>query len=160
MPGPYDYIGNLPQLQGQQGQGAMAPGMTPGIAPQGQPIMDPTLMAQLLGTQGDLRQISRLEKQLEEARALRDTAMPQGRQAGRVYVAPNPLESIGAMMKMARGYRDERDIQRGVRNPGYGPGVTTTPQPEYSKEGIDQIEKRVGESERRIGEEWAKGRRY
>lgn len=60
----------------------------------------PEVLVGLLGTQGDVRDLSALEKQLEQANALRnDWSMPEGRSSGRVYTAANPLEFIGKGMQ-------------------------------------------------------------
>lgn len=140
--------------------GMMSPGMTAGTTqgPQQPGQIDPALYAQLLGTQGDLRELEDLDKQLAQAQALRDTAMPEGRSTGRIYTAANPLEHIGALMRVARGAKEEREIEEGVRNPGYAPGVTKEAQPEWKREGRRTIKDRVKSSETKVGEEWAKGR--
>jgi hypothetical protein len=80
--------------QGQPG-GIQAP-QAPAAAPQAG-AMTPAEQAQiaaLLGTYGDTQEIDALEKQMAQAEALR-MATPEGRNAGRVYVAANPLEHLG-----------------------------------------------------------------
>ena len=56
--------------------------------------LDPAVLEAMLGTYGDQMEVGALEKQMAQAEALRmDT--PEGRQAGRTYVAANPLEHLG-----------------------------------------------------------------
>lgn len=78
------------------------PGMTPPGAPQAPQAgeqqnpygLDPAVLEAMLGTYGDQMEVDALEKQMAQAEALRmDT--PEGRQAGRTYVAANPLEHLG-----------------------------------------------------------------
>jgi len=42
---------------------------------------------------------------VNQGQAMLDAPLPEGRQAGRVYVAASPLEAIGAALKMRKGYR-------------------------------------------------------
>jgi len=82
----------VPQQQGAAPQ----PGM--GIAPIAQPPQagsaEAAQLAALLGTYGDQMELDNLEKQMAQAEALR-MGTPEGREAGRVYVAANPLEHLG-----------------------------------------------------------------
>lgn len=61
-------------------------------------------------------QLSDLERQEEFARRIQmmQAGGPQGRQAGRMYVAQNPLEQIGHFMQMrnAKKKQDAADLQR------------------------------------------------
>ena len=75
----------MPQPQGGPPQAPEAGAMS--AAEQAQ-------IAALLGTFGDQMELDTLEKQMAQAEALRQAA-PEGRQAGRVYVAANPLEHLG-----------------------------------------------------------------
>jgi len=56
--------------------------------------LDPAVLEAMLGTNGDTQEISALERQMAAAEALRQPT-PEGRQAGRVFVAANPLEHLG-----------------------------------------------------------------
>lgn len=111
----YDYMSNMPKFGTPQVPGAP---MAPGVPPQaGQPPnpygLDPRVLEAMLGTYGDQLEMSAQEKQLEQAQALRGMATPEGRQAGRVYVAANPLEHLGTGIqkyragKKAQGIEDE-----------------------------------------------------
>jgi hypothetical protein len=64
----------------------------------------------LLDAFGGQLESAEVDDQLSQARALRGMGLsqPQGRQAGRVYVAQNPLETIGATMMGVTGIRDEK----------------------------------------------------
>jgi hypothetical protein len=92
---PYQY--NLPPGM-QVPNSPMAPQGGPPQAPQAgaqNPYgLDPAVLEAMLGTYGDQMEVSALEKQMAAAEALRQ-ATPEGRQAGRVYVAANPLEHLG-----------------------------------------------------------------
>jgi hypothetical protein len=83
--------GMLPTMPGQQPQAPAAPQAPSVQNPYG---LDPQVLEAMLGTYGDQLEIGALEKQMEQANALRQ-ATPEGRQAGRVYVAANPLEHLG-----------------------------------------------------------------
>lgn len=62
-----------------------------------------------LGALGD--EDNELSKQLEFARALRMNERPlEGTQAGRVFVANNPLQHLAGMLERQRNNRDMRDI--------------------------------------------------
>lgn len=65
-----------------------------GSQPQNPYGLDPAVLEAMLGTYGDQLEIGALEKQMEQANALRQ-ATPEGRSVGRVYVAANPLEHLG-----------------------------------------------------------------
>jgi len=78
----------VPQAQAMPSQQPLDPAsMDPSQAEAAQ-------MAALLGTYGDQMELTELEKQMAQAEALR-MGTPEGRQAGRVYVAANPLEHLG-----------------------------------------------------------------
>lgn len=49
------------------------------------------------------------DEQLATAQALRGTPTPEGRQAGRVYVAANPLEHINSAYKQHQGRTQEQE---------------------------------------------------
>lgn len=51
-----------------------------------------------------------LDKQMKYADKLRGTEMPEGRTAGNMYVAANPLEFIGAGMKQHAGMKQSENI--------------------------------------------------
>ena len=53
-----------------------------------------------------------LDDQMSYAEGLRDTATPEGRQAGRVYVAANPLEHIGTGLNRYAGHRKIGDLDK------------------------------------------------
>lgn len=78
---------NVPQAQQAPQQKPLQPEGAMSAAEQAQ-------IAALLGTFGDTMEVDAQEKQLAQAEALRQDT-PEGRQAGRVYVAANPLEHIG-----------------------------------------------------------------
>ena len=62
-----------------------------------------------------------LSGQLAQADQLRNTPMPEGRQAGNVYQAANPLEFLGAGMQQYQGGQDAQRIEgemSGVRQQG------------------------------------------
>jgi hypothetical protein len=92
---PYQY--NLPPQGMQVPNSPMAP-QAPATPPQAgaqNPYgLDPAVLEAMLGTYGDQLEIGALEKQMAAAEALRQ-GTPEGRQAGRVYVAANPLEHLG-----------------------------------------------------------------
>lgn len=56
-------------------------------------------------------QLSELDSQYAQAQALRETPNPEGRQAGRVYVAASPLEHIAAMLRRGRGRKDMKSVE-------------------------------------------------
>ena len=51
-----------------------------------------------------------LAKQLAAAQALRGTAMPRGRDTGKMYVAANPMEMLGATIDRTTGRQREADL--------------------------------------------------
>ena len=89
--------------------GAMSGGMAP---PQAQAStgqlnpQDAAAMGALLGTYGDQLELGSMQQQLAEANALRDTLAPEGRNAGRVYVAANPLEHLATGVKRYQGSKE------------------------------------------------------
>lgn len=54
---------------------------------------------------------AQLLKQQQQAQMLQQKGLPEGRQAGRVYVAPNPLEFVGAVGNAIKAQHQEKDIQ-------------------------------------------------
>lgn len=55
-----------------------------------------------------------LAEQLRRYQSQAQTQAPQGRQAGRVYVAPNPLEYLAAGLRGYGGMKGEQDTQRQI----------------------------------------------
>lgn len=55
-----------------------------------------------------------LADQLRRYQSQAQTQAPQGRQAGRVYVAPNPLEYLAAGLRGYGGMKGEQDTQRQI----------------------------------------------
>ena len=55
-----------------------------------------------------------LADQLRRYQAQAQTQAPQGRQVGRVYVAPNPLEYLAAGLRSYGGMKGEQDTQRQI----------------------------------------------
>ena len=55
-----------------------------------------------------------LAEQLRKYQAQAQTQAPQGRMAGRVYVAPNPLEYLAAGLRGAGGMRGEQQTQQAM----------------------------------------------
>jgi hypothetical protein len=122
---PYNF---KPPGQPQVPNSPMAPGYTPqpgmGImptaAPQGAPQAgspEAAELAALLGTYGDQMELSNLEKQMAAAEALR-MAAPEGRNAGRVYVAANPLEHLGKGIgdyKLMKKRQENEAAQKPIR---------------------------------------------
>jgi hypothetical protein len=129
-------------------QAVMAQGPTLDPLAQGppKPPVDPAAMPQdvldsLAGVPVDQAQLLGLEEQRERANALRDTALPEGRQAGRTFVAANPLEFIGAGIKQYRGGKESERLQKEI---GTTRGTIGTKQGTYTKEaakrgGLDVI---------------------
>lgn len=124
---PYDAMGRyMPYPQQSRGNIPMTPAPSAG-ALGGQPagpssqmgdigtiagtIDDPEIRELLLSAYGDQLEMSELDRQLQQANALRETGMPEGRQAGRVYTAANPLEFLGAGIKQYAGMRDAKRIE-------------------------------------------------
>lgn len=66
-------------------------------------------IAAILGLAGLNQELGGLDKQRALAQTLRDAPTPQGRQAGRVYRAANPLEHLGGTMQFFGG---ERQLDR------------------------------------------------
>jgi hypothetical protein len=128
---PYQY--NFPQQQGapQLPNSPLKPGYTPqpgmGIMPTAGPQEAPQAgeqsnaeaaqIAALLGTYGDQMELSNLEKQMAAAEALR-MGTPEGRSAGRVYVAANPLEHLGKGIgdyKLMKKRKESEAAQKPIR---------------------------------------------
>jgi hypothetical protein len=79
--------------------------------------LPPEVLAKLIELSTKDDEMGLLNQQLGYAEMLRDTAMPEGRDAGRVYVAANPLEHLGAGIQRYRGMKDVKDLrekQQGV----------------------------------------------
>ena len=79
--------------------------------------LSPEVLKQLmeLGVLGGESDI--LTEEMLAATALRDAPGAQGRQAGRVFVAANPLEHLSSALRQYRGGKqvgDVRERQRGV----------------------------------------------
>lgn len=99
---PYDPYNPRGMLQVPNSPGKPMPGAAPqpgmGIAPMQQPPQagsaEAAQIAALLGTYGDTQELESLDQQMAQAEALR-MGTPEGRQAGRVFVAANPLEHLG-----------------------------------------------------------------
>ena len=70
--------------------------------------IDPETLQYLLQNYGDVMGLGNTTDQLEQARALRDTAAPQTSRAGGMTVMANPMSHIGRGMKQYAGLRDEK----------------------------------------------------
>jgi hypothetical protein len=68
----------------------------------------------LLTTPQDQAELEGLMEQRVRANALRDTATPEGRQAGRTFVAANPLEFLGAGIKQYKGGKESKKLDTQV----------------------------------------------
>lgn len=96
------------------------PGMQPPTQQPVQPtqqdiLQDPEALKALLATYGDQLEMSDFEKQMARVQALRDQLPDaEGRQAGRVYVAANPLEHLGKGVADYRMRKREKELQGGV----------------------------------------------
>jgi hypothetical protein len=112
---------------------------------------DPRMLDALLGTYGQQMELDALTEQLAQAEALRGVATPEGRQAGNVYMAANPLEHLGVGLQRFAGQRKARELEEGVRNKGYAPGVSREPQPEYAKKGRRQLREEIGQAVEKYG---------
>ena len=79
--------------------------------------MDPEMLGWLLEAYGGQLEGGEIDDKLVQARALRSMGMeqPGGRQAGRVYVAQSPFETIGATMMGVKGIRDEKQLMKDRR---------------------------------------------
>ena len=51
-----------------------------------------------------------LDQQMKQAMAMRNAAEPQGRTAGKMYVAPSPFEVIGNTLMKYQGYKDQQAL--------------------------------------------------
>ena len=116
------------------------------------PLRDPKVREFLLSTYGNKMELDALEKQAERVRALRRES-PEGREAGRVYVAANPLEHIGAAWQNYNVMKKERELEEGIRNPNYAPGVLMNPesQEEYTVPGMKHFRKQISEALKEYG---------
>jgi hypothetical protein len=137
-------MGPPPQMQPPSMDAALAQG--PGLEQQlpmvgpPKPAVDPNAIPEsaldaLLQTPVDQGELTGLMEQRERANALRDTALPEGRQAGRTFVAANPLEFIGAGIKQYRGGKQSKalDTEIGGKRAKIG-----KQQGEYTKEAAKQ----------------------
>lgn len=121
---PYDLAALYQQ---QQMQKNAPPGLQPAVAPPGfggapqapqageqsNPYgLDPAVLEAMLGTYGDQLELGGLDEQMARAEALRNAPTPEGRQAGRVYVAANPLEHLGRGIGQYRQGRKMEDIEK------------------------------------------------
>ena len=98
---PYTDPMTAPWLSPEQNQSM--PGQAQAQPGQQSPLTYEQVQMALLGQSGYEEEMSDLEKQMMRANALRDLESPEGRHAGRVYVAANPLEHIGTGIKQWRG---------------------------------------------------------
>ena len=64
------------------------------------------LLQQMIAGQQAQTQLEPLQEQMKRADKLRQLQMPQGRSAGGVYQAANPLEFIGSMLQASQGRSD------------------------------------------------------
>ena len=78
-----------------------------GMAGMNELDMDPEMMKYLLEAYGDQLATGAVDDRIAQARALR-REQPGGRQAGRVFVSQNPLETLGTTMMNIKGINDER----------------------------------------------------
>lgn len=116
MPYPQQSRGNMPMTPdpsaGALGGQAAGPSSQMGdIGTIAGTIDDPEIRELLLAAYGDQLEMTELDRQLQQANALRETGMPEGRSAGRVYTAANPLEFLGAGIKQYAGMRDAKRIE-------------------------------------------------
>jgi hypothetical protein len=101
--GPGGPLQAVPQAQGMPQQTPLDPS---------QGSIDPELAATLLGTYGDQMELSALDEQMAKADALRSLeGGPEGRNAGRTFVAANPLEHVGKAMQQWEGRKRAKDIE-------------------------------------------------
>ena len=103
----------------QQALGPQAQQQPPVQQAQQDILKDPDALKALLATYGDQLEMSDYEKQMSRVQALRDQLPDaEGRQAGRVYVAANPLEHVGKAigqyntMKKEKGFQSEIDKRK------------------------------------------------
>jgi len=96
--------------------------------------IDRELAETLLGTYGDQLELGAMEKQLAQAEALRDAAAPEGRTAGRVYVAANPLEHLGKGIQQYKGAKRAKALE------GDMAGIRTRIGENVKKYGLNQPE--------------------
>lgn len=120
QPGMLGGMGGPPAPQAPPMQDVMAQGPPQTPAPNDpfsmgppSPPIDPKIAAgalldDLTSVNMDTQAEKGYEDQLAEARALRDTQMPEGHMAGRVFVAPNALQYIGAGIKQYKGAKKEK----------------------------------------------------
>lgn len=128
-----------PPMQDPMAQGPSREQMLPQVGPPKPPV-DPnaipeSVLDSLLQTPIEQGELLGLEEQRERANALRDTALPEGRQAGRTFVAANPLEFIGAGIKQYRGAKESKELQGKIGEKRTSIG---TKQGTYTKEAAKQ----------------------
>lgn len=126
-------VPNSPMAPGQAPQPGMGVMPLPGAPQAGQQPqnpygLDPAVLEAMLGTYGDQLELGAMDEQMAQAEALRQ-ATPEGRQAGRVYTAANPLEHLG------KGIGDYKLMKK---------------RQEYEK-GSGDIRKRIGENVKTYG---------
>jgi hypothetical protein len=107
---PYTDPMTTPWLSPEQNQSM--PGQAPVQPGQQSPLTYEQLQALLLEGSAYGEEMSDLEKQQMMADALRMEASPEGRSAGRVYVAANPLEHIGAGIKQYQGKKQSEELAK------------------------------------------------
>lgn len=74
--------------------------------------MSPEAATAIGGLAGAPEELEALNKEAALADELRNTGMPEGRNAGRVFVAANPLEFVGAGVKQYRGWKKTREVEK------------------------------------------------
>jgi hypothetical protein len=72
--------------------------------------MSPEDIQQVLGLGEIPDKQSLLMQQLKQANLLRNSDAPEGRYAGHMYVAPNPLEILGHVAQQYEGLKGQRDV--------------------------------------------------
>jgi len=102
-----------PQAYGQGQPGMMAPSglAAPPQAPQaGQPNDYDAFLAAISARGTYDEQMAEIERKQKLADALRYQEGPEGRQAGRVFVAANPLEHLGRGIQMYKAGKQSEEL--------------------------------------------------
>lgn len=138
-PPPAAPMGAPPDMGAAMAQGPAREQMLPQIGPPAPPT-DPNAIPEdvldaLLTTPVEQGELTGLEEQRERANVLRDTALPEGRQAGRTFVAANPLEFLGAGIKQYRGAKESKALEGEIGKKRTSIG---TKQGTYTKEAAKQ----------------------
>lgn len=107
---PQGMMATPPAPAQQMGPPAPQQGPPSSLAPP-PPIMDDATLDDLSSINRDVQAEKGLADRLAQARALRDTAMPEGRSGGGIYTAANPLEFIGAGIKQYKGEKRSRELE-------------------------------------------------